>query len=176
MKAKLLNLEKLEAANKNGTTVFRKGDLVKIKKIQGPGELKKLHRPYSNRNYEILRVLQHCNSLLLQEKCISERIRPLRLRVHMRYCKLVFDRELLKNRGDKIEIIENGQEVTVENGQKRTGHKNSDFNKGGSHTMGESQNSLIGDEYDEKRLKSETQALFRKGSRLRPRRPINYKQ
>ena len=176
MKAKLLNLEKLEAANKNGTTVFRKGDLVKIRKIQGPGELKKLHRPYSNRNYEILRVLQHCNSLLLQEKCSSERIRPLRLRVHMRYCKLVFDRELLKNIGDKIEINENGPDMTVENGKKRMGQRDSDFNKGGSHTMGKSQNSLISDEYDEKRLKSETQALFRKESRLRPRRPINYKQ
>ena len=166
MKNKFLYLEKLEAAHKNGTTVFQKGDWVKICKVQGPGELKKLHRPYSNRNYEVLRVLNHCNSLLLQEITKSSKIRPLRMRIHMRFCKLVHNRELLKNTRDKIKFdIKTGTEC-----------HGSDFHKGDSHTSGENQNGLTSDDNNESRLKSETKALFRKDSRLRQRKPINYKQ
>ena len=194
LKTKLLYLEKLEAANKNTTTVFHKGDVVKIRKIQGPGELKKLHRPFSNKNYEILKVLPHCNSLLLQEKIQSDRIRPLRLRIHMRYCKLVYDRELLKNQRDRIDFKDKNftgndnqdrepmekycqDREPVEKYWQDGGPVNQSFDsqKGRTHTSGKSQNSLIDDD-DEKRLRSETKALFRKNSRLRQLKPINYKQ
>lgn len=168
MRGKLLNLEKLEAANLNATTVYQKGDLVKIRKVQGPGELKKLHRPFSNRNYEVLRVLTYCNSLLIQEVGHSVRVRPIRLRVHMRYCKKVQDREKLRDQRDKI-IFNMGKGDSKISGQK------SDSSKGLTHKSGLNQNSLISDDR-ETRLKTETKALFRKDSRLRPRNPINYKQ
>ena len=168
MRGKLLNLEKLEAANLNATTVYQKGDLVKIRKVQGPGELKKLHRPFSNRNYEILRVLTYCNSLLIQEVGHSVRVRPVRLRVHMRYCKKVQDREKLRDTRDKIKFNMGKRD------SKLSGEK-SDSSKGVTHKSGLNQNSLISDDR-ETRLKTETKALFRKDSRLRPRNPINYKQ
>ena len=167
MNQKLLNLEKLESANVNGTTVYQKGDLVKIRKVQGPGELKKLHRPYSNRNYEVLRVLTHCNSLLIQEFGKSSLIRPIRLRVHMRYCKKVGNRDNLRNDEDKLKF----DAETRNNG--KTGE--SDPQKGKTHTSGKDQSDLTSDD-KEKRLRMESEALFRKNSRLRPRKPVNYKQ
>ena len=79
--------ERLEKASKIEHAVspkFAKGDFVKIRREQPVGACKKRHRPWSAKN-----VLNHTNSLLLEEEGSDPRIRPVWLRSHQSVAKKV---------------------------------------------------------------------------------------
>ena len=158
MKVKRLNLEKLEMANKNSTSIFRKGDWVKIRKVQAPGQIKKTFRPFSNRNYTVLKVLSHCNSLLIEENGHSESVRPIRIRIHMRFVKKVLDRESLKHGADKINFEMVGRDLETDKIDPHLGSQIDDLGSKPEH-------------------ENETRALFRNNctERLRPRKRVDYK-
>ena len=159
IRMKKLNLEKLEMANKNSTSIYHSGDLVKIKKVQGPGQIKKTFRPYSNRNYIILKVLPHCNSLLVEEHGHSEKVRPIRIRIHMRFVKKIVDKALLRNEADKINFDKTGTDLESDRLKPQPCSHKDDLRHKPEH-------------------RDETRALFRKNSteRLRPRKKdVNYK-
>ena len=159
MKVKKLNLEKIEMSNRNSTSIYKKGDLVKIRKVQAPGQIKKTFRPYSNRNYTVLRVLSHCNSLLLEEHGHTESVRPIRIRIHMRFVKKVLDRESLRDETDKIKLEKISYDTSLDKKEPHLNSQNDDLESGPEHG-------------------SETKALFRHNctEKLRPRKvKVNYK-
>ena len=87
------DLRNLESSIGCHSGLFQKGDLVKIKQVQKPGQIKKLFKPYSEKNYRVVKVLPSCNSLSIEEVNDNMRIRPNRTRVHMRRVKKVKSRK-----------------------------------------------------------------------------------
>ena len=107
---------------------FKKGQIIKIKNFQRPGEFKKLFKPYSTYNYRILQVLEFANSLLVERIQNDPNIRPYRTRVHFRLAKVVENRKAdkeedritdfnsnieskVKSARDELEIIHDHQPV-----------------------------------------------------------------
>ena len=89
MRNKFNELKALESEIDEPNRIFKKGGIVKVRQVQRPGTLKKLFRPFSAKNYRIIRVLPFANSLLLEEINDLTSMRPIRIRQHMRFCKPV---------------------------------------------------------------------------------------
>ena len=81
-------LKDLEAMSSSKVR-YKKNDLVKVKTVQKVGEIKKTFKPYTTKNYKVLKVLPFCNSLFVEEISNSEKVRPNRRRVHFNQVKLV---------------------------------------------------------------------------------------
>ena len=92
-------LEKLEiSVEKDNNTRFHEGDIVKVKAYKRPGQPKKFFKPWSEANFRVIHVLDYSNSLLLEKMENSDRVRPNRIRCHMRQAKVISK----KSRKDRV--------------------------------------------------------------------------
>ena len=69
-------------------------------------QIKKLFKPFSEKNYRVVKVLPSCNSLSIEEVNDNIRIKPNRMRVHMRRVKKVKSRKEMAEHYDMDHIIQ----------------------------------------------------------------------
>lgn len=119
-------MQKLKAIESKSSCKLKQGDIVKLRRQQKVGELKKLTRPFSTKNYRVLKVFHHTQSVLLEEVVESTVLRPNRCKSHIRHCKRVGITEQ-KDQSDENsgEVVE---QVEQENNEVATTVKESPYN------------------------------------------------